>query len=290
MDYLFHILVVICIYIILSSSLDLLMGHAGLLSVSQAAFYGIGAYTYALLSIYYKLPFLSCVLVSIFLAAIVSLLVSLPSMRLHGDYFVIATFGFQIILFNVLNNWVGLTRGSQGIASIPRPTFLGWSISSTSAMALLAFVFTTLSYISIRVLVLSPFGRVLHAIREDEIFAQSLGKHTLLFKVKAFAISAGLAAVAGSLYASYITYIDPSSFQILESVLLASMVIIGGAGSLWGPVAGAVLLVILPEILRFLGLPNAIAANMRQIIYGLLIVILMLYRPQGLLGRYNFGR
>lgn len=290
MDYLFHIIVIACIYIVLSTSLDLLMGHTGLLSVAQGAFYGIGAYTYALLAIHYKAPFLLCVLTSMSLAALASLTVSLPSMRLRGDYFVIATFGFQIILFNVLNNWVDFTRGPHGIAGIPQPSLFGWLINTPSEVVILAVIFTASAYLSLRLLVLSPFGRVLHAIREDEIFAQSLGKNTLLFKVKAFAISAALAAAAGSLYASYITYIHPSGFNILESVLLTSMVIIGGAGSLWGSVAGAVLLVLLPEVLRFIGLPSAIAANLRQIIYGALIVIVMLYRPRGLLGGYGFGR
>jgi branched-chain amino acid transport system permease protein len=144
---------------------------------------------------------------------------------------------------------------------------------------LLSFIVTT-----------SPFGRVLKAIREDDLFACTLAKHTLYFKVSIFIASTVIAATAGCLYAHYITYIDPTSFTVMESILMLSMVIIGGAGTLWGPMAGAIILVMLPEALRFLNLPSAIAANMRQIIYGLALVACMLWRPQGLIGEYAFGR
>ncbi|MEK7676048.1 MAG: branched-chain amino acid ABC transporter permease [Verrucomicrobiota bacterium] len=136
----------------------------------------------------------------------------------------------------------------------------------------------------------SPFGRVLHAIREDDVFAKAHGKNTLYFKVTAFAGSAALAAMAGSLYAHYITYIDPTSFTVMESILIISMVIIGGAGSLWGPLVGAIVLMTLPEALRFIGLPSAVAANLRQIIYGSLLVITMMFRPRGLVGKYGFSK
>jgi len=130
----------------------------------------------------------------------------------------------------------------------------------------------------------------MHALREDEVFAQSLGKNTVRFKVVTFALSTALAASAGSLYAHYITYIDPTSFTVMESILIISMVIIGGAGSLWGPLVGAVVLVTLPEALRFVGLPSAVAANLRQIIYGSLLVVMMMFRPRGLVGKYGFNK
>ncbi len=147
-----------------------------------------------------------------------------------------------------------------------------------------------LAYLIAGRLVGSPFGRVMHAIREDEVVAKSLGKNTLRFKITVFAVSAALAAMAGSLYAHYISYIDPTSFTVMESILVIAMVIIGGAGSLWGPLIGAFVLVMLPEGLRFLGLPSAVAANLRQIIYGSLLVVMMMVRPRGLVGRYAFGR
>lgn len=134
----------------------------------------------------------------------------------------------------------------------------------------------------------SPFGRVLKAIREDEVFTQAAGKDVAAYKVLVFVIGAGMAAVAGVMYAHYISFIDPTSFTVMESIFIISIVIIGGAGSMWGPIIGAVVLVTLPELLRFIGLPSSVAANTRQIIYGGLLVAFMMWRPQGLMGEYSF--
>ena len=289
MEYLLHVLILICIYAVLTVSLDLLVGHMGILSVAHAAFYGLGAYTSALTAVYLGVPFLGGILVGMGIAALVSFVVSLPSIRLHDDYFIIATFGFQIILFSIFNNWIDLTRGPLGIPGIPEPVIFGWTIRSHRDFLILATIFAVFAHLIVGCIVRSPFGRVLRAIREDEVFAQALGKNTLRFKVTSFMVSAALAASAGSLYAHYITYIDPTSFTVMESILVISMVIIGGAGRLWGPLIGAAVLVTLPEILRFVGLPSSIAANIRQIFYGTLLVIIMIVRPRGLVGRYGFG-
>jgi branched-chain amino acid transport system permease protein len=164
----------------------------------------------------------------------------------------------------------------------------GVTLSAHWQMLLLVWMLAALSFWVLCRLVHAPFGRVLRAIREDEVFTQSFGKSVTGFKVKAFVISAALAAVAGSLHAVYITFIDPTSFTVQESIFMLAIVIVGGAGNLWGSVIGAVVLVALPELLRFVGLPSAIAANMRQILYGSLLVVMMLWRPQGLLGEYRF--
>jgi len=182
-----------------------------------------------------------------------------------------------------------LTHGALGISGIPRPTIFGWSITSLSNFAFLAGGFAMVAFFIVGRMSTGPYGRVLHAIREDETFAAALAKNTLRFKVTAFAVSAGLAAVGGSLYAHFITYIDPTSFTVLESILVLSMVIVGGAGSLWGSFVGAVVLVMLPEVLRAIGFGTTDAAILRQIIYGVLLVIIMMLRPSGLLGRYGFG-
>lgn len=290
MDYLLHILVLAAIFTVLATSLDLLAGHCGLLSVTHAGFYGLGAYTSALFAVHFGIPFFIGVLAGMATAALISCAVSMPSLRLHDDYFAIATFGFQMILFSIFNNWTELTRGPLGIPGIPQPVIFGWHVNSHLEFLALAACFAAIAYFVAWRITSSPFGRVLHAIREDEVFAKALGKNTLYFKVTAFAVSAALAAMAGSLYAHYITYIDPTSFTVMESILIISMVIIGGAGSLWGPLIGAVVLVMLPEVLRFVGLPVAVAANLRQIIYGSLLVIMMMFRPRGLVGKYGFNK
>jgi len=220
----------------------------------------------------------------------VGALVGIPSLRIRDDYFVIATFAFQVITFSVLNNWISFTGGPMGLPGIPQPTIFGLRISSHGGFLVLVGVFCALTLCVTQRIVRSPFGRVLKAIREDEVFAQSAGKNIAAYKVLVFMLGAGMAAVAGVVYAYYISFIDPTSFTVMESIFIISIVIIGGAGSMWGPVVGAIVLVTLPELLRFVGLPSAVAANVRQILYGGLLVAFMMWRPRGFLGEYAFQR
>lgn len=290
MEYFLHILILIGIYIILSVSLNLVAGYTGLLSVAHAAFYGIGAYVTALLALHFESHFIINILCAMVLSGILGAFIAIPSLRSHDDYFVIATFAFQIIIFSILNNWVSLTKGPMGLPGIPQPVLFGFQISSHIAFLFFVSFFAIITFLAASRLVNSPFGRVLKAIREGEVFAASLGKNVAGFKITVLVVSASLAGIAGSLYAYYITFIDPTSFTIMESIFILSLVIIGGSGNLWGSVVGAVVLVTLPELLRFIGMPNAIAANMRQIIYGALLVLFMMYRPQGLIGEFSFKK
>lgn len=289
MEYILHILTLIGIYTILAVSLGILAGQLGFLSLAHAAFYGLGAYTSALLAVHLGAPFLVGVVAGMVVASLVALVVALPTLRLHDDYFVIATFGFQMILFSVLNNWVGLTNGPFGIRGIPQPAIFGVTVQSAQGFLVLTAFFAALSVLIAYRIKATPFGRVLRAIREDEMLSQALGKNTLYFKIISFMVSAAMAAVAGSLYSHYITYIDPTSFTIMESVLLLSMVIIGGADSIRGASVGAAILIILPEALRFTGVQMSVAANIRQILYGVLLVLIVIFRPRGLRGGYDFG-
>jgi branched-chain amino acid transport system permease protein len=174
-----------------------------------------------------------------------------------------------------MNNWMSLTKGPLGIAGIPAVSLFGIAIESKWAFLLLTLTFVALVFLFLQRLTRSAFGRTLRALSEDEIFAQSLGKNVYLTKVVAFTAGAMLAAVPGVLYAHYISYIDPTSFTVDESIFILSIVIIGGLRNLWGSVAAAAFLVFLPEALRFVGMPNAIAANMRQIIYGGILIWVM---------------
>ncbi len=288
MNYILHILVMISIYSTLALSLNLVVGFSGLLSLSHAAFYGIGAYIGTLLMMNVGLGFMPALVLAVLGAVLLSLTISVPSLRLKGDFFVLASLGFQVIVFAVLYNWIGLTRGPYGIPGIPRPSILGLEFSSI-ALFLVLCAAITLACAGIMYLVgNSPFGRTLKAIREDEMAAAALGKNVPWFKVQAFALAAGSAAVAGVLFACYMRYIDPTSFTLMESAFILSIIIIGGTGNVRGPVIGTVLLIVLPEALRFVRIPNAVAANMRQVIYGLLIILVMRFRPQGILGEFKF--
>ena len=288
MEYLLHILILIGIYVILAESLNLIVGYTGLLSIAHAAFYGVGAYVAALMALKVGSPFPVNLLCAVVISGLLGALVGFPSLRIRDDYFVIATFAFQVIAFSILNNWVSFTGGPMGLPGIPQPVIFGWVVSSHIEFLLLVGCLAAFTVWVCHRIVKSPFGRVLTAIREDEVFTLSVGKNVAAYKVLVFMIGSSLAAIAGVMYAHYISFIDPTSFTVMESIFIISIVIIGGAGSLWGPVVGAVVLVVLPEMLRFVGLPSSVAANIRQILYGGLLVVFMMWRPQGLMGAYGF--
>lgn len=289
MTYLLHILILIGIYIILAVSLNLLVGYTGILSIAHAAFYGIGAYVVALMALRLQTPFFLNLLIAIIAAILLGIVIGFPSLRLKDDYFIIATFAFQTITFSILNNLVSFTGGPMGLPGIPQPEIFGLKINSHIPFLILTGLLAAFTIWFALKIVNSPYGRVLKSIREDEIFTQACGKNIAGFKIKTFMVSAGLAAIAGAIYAVYITFIDPTSFTIDESIFIISIVIIGGASNVWGSVVGATVLVALPELLRFVGMPNSIAANVRQIMYGGLLVIFMLWRPHGFIGEYSFN-
>lgn len=288
MEYLLHILVIAGIYIILTISLNLIVGFTGLTALGHAAFYCIGAYTSSLLALRLGVSPWIGLSAGACLASVTGIIIGYPSVRLKGDYLALATFGLGVIVYSVAKNWVSLTRGPMGLPGIPGFSIFSYQLSQIWTYLLLVILLVLLTFCVINRIVDSPFGRILCSIREDELASKSLGKNTTKYKLIVFVIGAFFAGIAGSLYAHYITFIDPSSFTIMESITILLMVIFGGMGSIKGSVFGAVILVVLPEILRFIGMPSSIAAPMRQMIYGLLLVILMLRRPQGLMGMYKF--
>ncbi|NCO04927.1 MAG: branched-chain amino acid ABC transporter permease [Candidatus Magasanikbacteria bacterium] len=287
MEYLIHLAILFAIYAILGVSLNLVVGYAGLLSVTHAAFYGLGAYTTAILLTSFGANFFISIIFGIILAAIISFLIGTVLSKFKGDYYALGSFGFNIIVFSIFLNWQELTKGSLGIPGISRPELFGVDFSNNFNFLILVLIFLGLIYLVSRFVVNSSFGRVLEAIREDEEAIQVFGYSTLYFKLAIFVISAGMAAIAGSFFASYITFIDPSSFTLMESVFILVIIILGGLANLRGSILGALFLILLPEILRFVGFPTDIAAQMRQVVYGVILILFMLYRPQGLIGEYK---
>ena len=285
MEYLLHLLILIGIYVMLSQSLNLSAGFGGMISLAHAGFYGVGAYTAALLSVNFQLPFLMVLPVAMLLSGLLALIVSAIALRTIDDYFIICTLGIQVVVFSLMNNWMSLTRGPLGIPGIPGVELFGFGIESKWTFLLFTLFFVALMFFFLKKLTATAFGRTLRALSEDEIFTQSLGKNVYLSKVIAFTVGAMLAAVPGTLYAHYISYIDPTSFTVDESIFILSIVIIGGMRNLWGSVIAAAFLVLLPEALRFVGMPNAIAANMRQIIYGGILIFMMFRYSRGFVGR-----
>jgi len=297
MNYLIHLLIYFDIYLIVALSLNLIVGYCGLLTLAHAGYFATGAYTYAILSVCFGLGFFPAAIAGAALAAVLSLAVSLPAWRLRGDFFVLVTLAVQALIYSILYNWSStevelgswsnLTNGPFGIAGIPRPSVFGWTLTSQGSMAVFATTLAGVCGLLLWRLSRAPWSRLLIAMREDELAVRGLGKNTRLAKVQAFAISCALAAVAGAIYASHVRYIDPSSASLDESILVLSMVIIGGVGNYRGPIIGAAVLVLLPEVLRFIHLPDAQAANLRMLIYGLLLILMMHFRPQGLAGEYR---
>lgn len=287
MEYLIHILILFCIFAILALSLNLVVGFAGLVSVAHAAFFGIGAYTCAILLTRFNLNFFLSLICAILVGAFLSLLIGLVLSKFKGDYFVLGSLGFNVIIFSVFLNWESLTRGPLGIPGISRPMIMDLSFYENILFLSLAVVFLALVYIICDFIIHSSFGRVLKAIREDEQAIQVFGVKTQSFKLAIFVIGAAMAGLAGSLFASYLTFIGPTSFTLNESVFMLAIIILGGLANLNGAVLGALILIFLPEALRFLGFPAEVAAQLRQAIYGLILIALMLFRPQGLMGEYR---
>ena len=287
MAYITHLGILIALFAILSVSLNLVIGYTGLLSVAHAAFFGIGAYVTAILLTTTGIGFFTSILIGIVVTAIITLLIGLVLSKFTDDYYALASLGFNVIVFSVFLNWQSLTRGPLGIPGISRPELFGLDFSSNGAFFFLTLAFLIIIYFISQFIVNSSFGRVLKAIREDEKAIQVFGYKTLYYKLAIFVISAVMAGVAGALFASYITFIDPSTFNLVESIFMLSIVILGGLANNKGAVLGAIFLILLPEILRFVGMPSDIAAQMRQVIYGVILVLLMLYRPQGFLGEFK---
>jgi branched-chain amino acid transport system permease protein len=288
MEYFLHIIVISGIYIILALSLNLIVGFTGLPALGHAAFSCIGAYTSSLLALNLGLsPWVGLILGAC-LAGLSGVIIGYPSVRLKGDYLALATFGLGVIVYSIAKNWVSLTRGPMGLPGIPGFSIFGYELSEIWQYLILVGFFVLITIFVINRIVKSPFGRVLRSIREDEVASEALGKDVNKHKLIVFVVGAFFAGIGGSLYAHYITFIDPSSFTVTESITILLMVIFGGMGSIQGSVVGAVILVVIPELLRFLGVPSSIAAPLRQMIYGLLLVVLMIKRPQGIMGRYRF--
>ena len=286
MEYIIHIVILINIYIMLVLSANLTAGLTNLLTMCQAAFYGLGAYLGTFLLMRLDVPLVLILLAVSLFNGCISLVVSLASVKLKGDYFVLASMGFQLIIYTVLYNWVTVTHGPLGISGIPGIKLFGVrEISGVYEYLVLTVILVFAFILLFRILHNSPFGRVLKAVKADETVVRAKGHDTVGAKSWAFFISAAAAGVAGAIYASYMGYIDPTSFTLNESIFIICALFIGGIGNVKGPALGAVFVVLLPEILRFIGLPIAVAANLKQIIYGLSLILIVFFRPQGLLGK-----
>lgn len=271
------------IYAILTLSLNLITGYVGITSLGQAAFFGIGAYTAAILSTRFQVDFIIGCVSAMIIAGVFGALLGLPTLRIRGRYLAIVTLGFSEIVRMVELNWMELTRGPQGISGIPGIRFFGKTFNSYRTKYLVGLALLIIVVYFLNRLIKSSHGRAITAIKDDELAAASMGVNVYRYKVMIFSISAAIAGVAGAYYAHYMSFIDPNAFNFEQSILILSMAIFGGLGSLPGSIIGALMLSLLPELLRFMN-------DYRQIIYGLILVITVIFRPSGLMGNINFGQ
>ncbi|MEO0225663.1 MAG: branched-chain amino acid ABC transporter permease [candidate division WOR-3 bacterium] len=274
--YLLDVATICGIYAFLTIGLNIVVGLTGLLVLGYVAFYAIGAYTYALLSVHYHIPFFLCLPICAVTAMVFGLLVGLPVLRLRGDYLAIVTLGFGEITRIVINNWDELTRGPNGIMHIARPQIFGFILREPIYYYYLIILFIIIAIFVFNRLDRSRIGRAWVAIREDDLAAAAMGINVTLYKLLAFGISASVAGVAGAFFASKMTHVSPESFTFLESVIILCMVIVGGMGSISGAILGAVILILLPEALRSF-------QNYRMLLFGIGMIILMRFLPQGIL-------
>lgn len=268
-------------YVMLTLSLNLLSGILGQMSFGHAAFWGIGAYVAAILGTQFQLDGIVSFAIAGVIAGGFGLLLGLPVMHLKKQYFVIVTMVFCEIIRVIELNWMTLTGGALGIKSIPKPSFFGLQIANKLHFYYLILVLVILTTIMMKWLLSSKIGYALLSIRDDEIAASSMGINVYKYKVLTIGLSAALAGIAGAFYAHYSTYIDPTLFTNNQSNSMLVMVILGGLGNVVGSFVGAIVLTILPELLRGFEL-------YRYVIYGVMLVFLMLVRPDGLLGSVNF--
>ncbi len=274
--YVLHVLIMVVIYAILSLSLNVIVGFAGLVSLGHAAFFGIGAYLSGLLMIK-GLGFVPAFFLTGIITAVLGLCLALPALRVKDDYLAIVTLGFGIIITLVFMN-LDITGGPDGLVGIPPVTWMGKPVYSKWAFLGLASAILGVMIITVYTLKQSKIGRAWAAIRDSDVTAMFMGINTPYYKVLAFMTSSFWAGLAGSLYAHYTAYINPQTFSMHTSIMVLSMVVLGGIGSITGSLLGAALLIVLPEVLRPL-------ADYQDIFYGALLVFMMVFRPQGIMGR-----
>ena len=276
-SYYLHVMILAGIYVVLSLSLNLITGYTGQLCLGHAAFFGIGAYAGALLMVNVHMNFFFALICSFIISGIFGLLLGIPALRLRGDYLAIVTLGFGEIVHLVFVNWTELTNGPMGIRSIPGPSLFGIELDGNQEFYYLILIITALVLFLLNRLVNSGFGMAMQTIKADEIAAESIGIYPVKYKLIAFILSSGLVGLAGCFYASYISYISPTTFVYNTSVTILAMVVLGGLGSLTGSVIGGVVLTLLPEVLRSI-------SDYRMIFFGALMIIMMIFKPEGFWG------
>lgn len=285
MSLLWNMLILINIYALLCFGNNLTVGYAGLLNLATAASFAIGSYATALIMTRLGMDLPLAIGGAIVVSVSLALVIGSATLRYRRTSFALASLAFQVLVLTVIRNADAL-GGTLGIRGIPRPSWIGVGAQSLPAFWVLSAIILALVVICHLGIQRSPWALALQAARDDELAAASVGKNVPWIRVESFLLSSVIIALAGGLFASYMQYIDATSFTIDESIVLLLALVCGGSCNTRGPMIGAAFVIVLPEWLRFLDMPSTYAANVRNIVFGILVVLLMRYRPQGLAGRY----
>lgn len=274
------------IFGILSVSLNIIVGYGGIYSVAHAVFFGLGAYAGAQIALTFTTDVLLAALVGGSCATALSLCLALPALRVRGEYFVAASLGLQMVSTTVFSEAHSLTGGLGGLVGIPMPTLLGFELSGPYAMLWVSLAATLIVFTLTWGLLSGSFGRALAAIRDSEDAAAALGKRVATIKTLAVAVSCFFAGISGTIFAFQMAFVNVESFTLSQSMLLLAMVILGGAGTFFGPLVGTLLLLLLPPALSFIPfIPPTEIGVVQEMIYGAAMVLLMIFRPAGIVGK-----
>jgi len=271
-----HLACMVGIFVILSVSLNILVGFAGQISLGHAAFFAVGAYTSTLLAVKFGIPFWLGIFAAGFVSLAFGILLGVPTLRVRDIYLSVVTICFGLIVQLALVNLESITGGARGIYGIPRPSILGFSFSTPQSYYYLILLFALFSIFSSLRILRSRYGRAFLSIRENELAAETVGIRTTYYKILAFAISSFYAGLAGSLYAHYITYINPDAFTFGTSIDVLVMIVIGGLGNTWGAVIGAIVISLLPEYLRFM-------QQYYRAVFGIGLIFMMVFMRTGII-------
>jgi branched-chain amino acid transport system permease protein len=287
MSYLVSLLTLISIYTVITASMDLILGYTGMYSFAQAALFGVAAYTAALVAMTFGQGFVVSLLAATVVTTAVAFAIVFITSKLDGDYFVLGTFCAASVISSVLDNWIDVTNGANGLYNIPVATLAGFAFPPGAKYLALSLVTAAIVLLLKARLVSAPFGLTLQAIRDDEVGASVLGYDVRHTRIASFAIGGIGSAIAGTLLAFYLRFLDPTSFTFGFTMFVWAALFVGGAVSNLGSILGPAILVLFPEALRFAGLDGTYVAAFQQAMYGLLLVLLIVFRPQGMAGGYT---
>jgi ABC-type branched-subunit amino acid transport system ATPase component/ABC-type branched-subunit amino acid transport system permease subunit len=282
-NYIAQIAVFVAIFLLLATSLNLVLGFGGVFSIMQAVFYGVGAYTAADLIVFVHAPFPLDLLGALVVAMALGALVAGLLMRIAGELVIIATLALQLVFSTIFRNWTAVTGGSYGIFGIGRPAVFGYPLTSLPAFACMAALVAAAAFAAALLIARSPFGLAVRAQREDAVLAGALGHDVVRERATVFVIGAGLAGLAGALYAQFVGYVDPSGFDVNQSLSIITIVVVGGLGNLWGTLGAAIILTFLPQLLILLPATSSAAAQFQLLLYGVILVLVVRFWPSGIL-------